>query len=136
ERLLRVEPASDTNQRLSELRVDAPIAPFVGIGQGRPAHIAAQSQVIKLRWLGAKTCFDIPQTLPVRQLRKGHAQKLIETREGPDVEIPAVLADEATKRVPWGELHDLREHELASVHWCLPGLPGQAEGLSAHISNR
>ena len=73
------------NQTLSEARVDAPVARRVGVGQRVAGDGAANPQVIELGGLRSQARLDIAQALPVGQLRKGHAQILIETREALDL---------------------------------------------------
>ena len=67
------------NQPLSELRVDAPVARLVGIGQRRPPHRLAKTHVVKLRSLSRQTDFDIAQALSVSQLRERHRAVLLGT---------------------------------------------------------
>ena len=132
----RIQPAGDANQGLRELRVDAPIAGFVGVGQCTATHVAAQAQVIQLGRLRAQAGFDVAQTFSVGQLRKGHAQELIQTAERANVEVAVILGDQMAKRVPGHELHEVCEDELASVHRSLPGKSRQAAELHASDSNR
>ena len=97
ERLVRIKLAGNTDQTLCEVGVDAPVANRIGIGQGVPCYRAAKSHVIELGDLTAQTGFDIAQTFPIGQLRKGHAQIVIETREVLDLVLPVVASYAATK---------------------------------------
>jgi hypothetical protein len=47
--------------------------------------------VIELGDLAAQAGFDIAQTFSIGQLRKGHAQIVIETREVLDLVLPVVV---------------------------------------------
>ena len=136
ERLVDVQAPGNANQRLGEFEVDAPVASLVGVGKGTATDIATDAQVIKLRRLCAQAGFDVAQALPVGKLGEGHAQELIETIEAADVEIAAILRDQSAKGVPRCVLHDLREHELASVHRHLPGESGKTAQNSAPSSSR
>ena len=136
ERLLGVQAPGSANQRLGELEVDTPVASFVGVGKGTATDIATNAQVIELGRLCAQAGFDVAQTLPVGKLSEGHAQELIETAEAANVEIAVILRDQPAKGVPRCGLHDLREHELASVHRHLPGESGKTAQNRAPNSSR
>ena len=53
EAVLGIERAGDDDQRLGEIGIDAPIAPFVGIGQGGARDMPADAHVVELGLLGA-----------------------------------------------------------------------------------
>jgi len=82
EGFLGIQAARDTDQALGEARVDTPIAGRIGVGERVARDIAANPQVIELRRLRSKARLDISQALSVGQLREGHAQVLVQTREG------------------------------------------------------
>src|SRR5579864_1256579 len=83
-------------------------------------HGAAKSQVIELGTLHTQTRFDVAQALAIGQLREGHREVLVETREPLDLVLAGIAHDAAMKRVQRQMLHHLREHELAQVHRYLP----------------
>jgi hypothetical protein len=87
---LGIQAARDADQAFGEARVDARVARGVGIGQGVAGDVPPNPQVVKLRGLGSKARLDIPQTLPIRELREGHAQVLIEAREAFDLVLSGV----------------------------------------------
>lgn len=120
ERLVGVKSSGCADQALCEVAVDAPIPRRVGIGQRVACHRAAKSQVIELGALHTQTRFDVAQALAIGQLREGHAEVLVETRESLDLVLAGIAHDAAVKRVQWQMLHHLREHELAQVHRYLP----------------
>ena len=101
---------------MGEFVVDAPVARLVGIGQRAAADVAAYAQMVEFAGLCTQTSFDIARALAIGRLRKGHAQKLVQTAEAADVEVAAVLLDQSTEGMPRRELHYLGEDELASVH--------------------
>ncbi len=108
------------DERLSELGVDAPIARFVGIGEGRATDAGPQAHVIELGRLGGQTRLDIPQALAERELRKGHAAELLGTGEALDPMIAPVSTHKAMKRLPGRMIHDLGKEQFAAVHEHLP----------------
>ena len=116
EGLVDIQSARNTNQALGELGVDAPVPNFVGIGQGAARDPSANAHVIELRDLGAQTGFDVAQALAKRELREGHAQILIETREALDLVLAVVLGDATAKRGQRQMLRELREDKSALVH--------------------
>lgn len=54
-----IKPASDANERLGQIGVDAPVAHRVGIGQGVASNAAVDAHVIELALLRSKTRFDV-----------------------------------------------------------------------------
>ena len=81
ERLVHIAPARDANQVLCKLRVDAPIARFVRIGQRAARDRTTNAEVIELGRLRSQAGLDIAQTLAVAQLREGHVAELIGAAE-------------------------------------------------------
>src|SRR5665213_2104913 len=79
--LVDIQLASDTNQALREVGVDAPVAGGVRIGQRIARHLTADAHVVELLGLGTQTRLDVPQALPKRQLRESHAQVLVHAGE-------------------------------------------------------
>lgn len=73
-----VEVAGDSNQRVSEIGKDAPVAVLVRVSQDGPKNGTSQAHVVELRLLGTEARFDIAQILAVGKLSKGQAEKLIE----------------------------------------------------------
>ena len=59
-----------------------PVAGFVGIGQRALGDVATDAQVVELGLVRAQAGFDVAQALAVSELREGHAEKLVEMREG------------------------------------------------------
>jgi hypothetical protein len=89
--------------------------------QMRPwANISANPQMIELRRLGSKTRLDIPQTLSIGQLREGHAQVLIQTREALDLVLPGITRHAPAERRQRKMAHQLRKNELALMHRSTP----------------
>ncbi len=67
ERLAGIQAPGNTDQGLGEVGVNAPVAPFVGIGQGGARDISADAHVVKLARLGAPADFDVAQALAIGQ---------------------------------------------------------------------
>lgn len=104
------------NQHLSEVGVDAPVAGFVGVSQSVSGDLAPNSHVIKLGFRHAQTRFDIPQTFPVGQLRKGHTEKLIPTRKTFHLVIAVVPFHTLAKLVRWYKVHQLSKNDSPDIH--------------------
>jgi hypothetical protein len=81
---------------------------------------------VLLRGLRSQARLDVAQTLPVCQLCKGHAQKLIEAGEGLHLLIVGVLRHTATEGAERKMAHQLREDELALMHRATPRREPQA----------
>jgi hypothetical protein len=73
---------------------------------------------------GSQTGLDVPQTLPARQLREGHAQKLIEAGERAKWPAFWISFHASAKGRHWQKVHDLREHQTPDMH----ANPGQGAG--------
>src|SRR3974377_1099621 len=120
--LISVKLAGRCNQRICKIMIDAPIALFVGIRQRAARHIAADAKVIELAGMSAKTDFDIAQAVAKGQLRKGHAQELIEMGECLGGIVRWISLDTPPKRVQRKKVHHLGECQLAGEHGANPGL--------------
>jgi hypothetical protein len=133
--LVDIKSARDSNQVLSELGIDAPVACFVGVGKRAPGNRSANTQVVKLRMLGPKARFDVAQALAVAELGKRHAAKLIRATEIAHPMIAVVARDNAPESLPRQMIHQLREHQLADVH-APRSLPRSREDCAVRRSNR
>ena len=118
EGLLRIQRPGDADQALGKIGIDAPVAHRVGIGQRITSHRRTDPEMIELGTLRAQAYFNVPKTLPKGQLSEGHAQELIQTREGLHFERAPIAGDAMAKGGQRKMLHQLRKHQLASVHRC------------------
>src|SRR5450756_1089139 len=78
EGMLRIEPPCFNDQGVREIAINAPVALLVGIGQIAACDVPANTEMIEFGLLRAQTDFDVAQALTKRQLRKRHAQVLIQ----------------------------------------------------------
>jgi hypothetical protein len=109
---------------LGKLRVDAPVARFVRVGQRAARHGSADSQVVELGGLRTQAGRDVAQALAISQLRERHAAKLIRATEIADTMIAVVTLDDTTEGLPRKMIHQLGEHQFAGMHaphLCLKG---------------
>src|ERR1035437_1959511 len=91
----------------------------------------------KLGGLRRQADFDIAHTFSVGQLRKGQNAKLIGAGHGLYVAISIVVIDDAMKRLPWQEIHELLEQRLAEVHeWLRVGCSRNSFGYPDRKSTR
>ena len=63
-----------------------------------------------------KAGFDIPQSLPVSDLGKGHAVILVETDELFDFVVAVVTIHALMKNVERKKFHQLRENDLSGIY--------------------
>jgi hypothetical protein len=56
------------DQDLGKVRVDPPVAVFVGIGKSAPGDDAAKARVVKFLLKGVEADFDVSQALAIGQL--------------------------------------------------------------------
>src|SRR6202158_3117399 len=135
QRIARIQRARRGDQHASEIGEDAPGARFVGVGQRAARNVAANSQVIQLPTESPQARFDFAPTLAISELREGHREKLVPTGKPPDSILASVTRHTAPKFVSGDEIHQLREHCLARVHFA--SLPVQKDGERARPnSNR
>jgi hypothetical protein len=72
--------------------------------------------MIELGTLRAQAYFDVSKALPKGQLSERHAQELIQAREGLHFERAPIAGDATAEGGQRKMLHQLRKHQLASVH--------------------
>src|SRR5262245_13515014 len=134
--ILSIQTTCRADKTLSELRIDSPVPPLVGVCQHTSTHRAPKAHVIELAGLCTETRLDVAQALAVGQLREGHSQKLVQAAEGAHVEIAAILCHQTTKGMPRRELHELGENQIATVHQHLPGKSRKSAENTLANSNR
>ncbi|MNC85163.1 hypothetical protein D3C83_07480 [compost metagenome] len=138
EGLLCVKAPRHADQTLGEVCVDAPVARLVGIGQRAARHaLAANAHVIELHRMRSKASFDLAQALAKRELRKRHAQELIEATERPDPHLAAISSNATPERAQRQMLGHLRKNQLAFVHLRSPQrADAQGRKADGRSSNR
>ena len=99
ERLLPVETSRHLDQHMSEVGVDSPVADLIGMGQGVARNVASNAHVIELGWGCPQTRFDVSEALPVGQLGKRHAEKLIPAGKALDLVVALIALHAAAEFV-------------------------------------
>lgn len=120
ETLVAVQFARTTNEQCSQVGLDVPVAPFVGIGQRRTPDRRAKAHAVQLRLIRQQTGFDVAQTLAVSQLGERHGAELLGAGQAAHSEIATITRHGSCKTGPRNELHDLCKQRLARVHSLLP----------------
>jgi len=131
EGLLGIQLASNTDQTLSEVGVDAPIARGVRIGEGVARDPSPDTHVVEPLGLRAQACLDVAQTLAKIQLRERHAQVLIHAREALDLVIATVPRHTALEHHRRQVIHQLRKNQLPRMHRHDPRRP--VRGSQCHL---
>lgn len=116
-RLVHVKRASNPDQALREVGIDAPVSNRIRVGQRVARHRTAKAHVVKLGGLAAQAGFDVAQALSISQLGERHTQKLVETREVFDLVLSVVASDTTTESGQRQVRHHLRKYKFARVHW-------------------
>src|ERR1035438_2170185 len=80
-RLPGIKTTGDSNERLGQVGIDAPVAHRIRIGQGIAGYAAADAHVIELARLCSQASFDVAQAFAVGKLRERHAEILIKARK-------------------------------------------------------
>jgi hypothetical protein len=129
--LVDVQSPRLADQSLGQLRVNAPVARLVGIGQRRAPHRIAEAHGIEFRGLHRQAGFDVAQALPVGQLCERHGPIMLAAGQRPHPLIAAVPRDNPGECAPRQKIHQLGKKRLATVHWRLLGnLPKSARSGS------
>src|SRR5664279_5375613 len=114
--IVGIQRSRSADQHLGKVRIDSPVARFVGIGQGRARHLAAKSHVVELALHRTQAGFDIAQTVAVSQLRERHGQILIPARESLLLIVAAITSHTFLKLIGGQVIKELSENGSANVH--------------------
>src|SRR5882672_10023222 len=132
-----IQTPGDRDQALGEIGVDTPVAHGVGMGQRVASHRRTNSEVIELGTLCAQAYRDVPKALPVRQLREGHAQELVQAGKRLHFKLTVIACDATAKSGQRKMLYELCEPQLALVHRStLRHAPSQGRKTKIRNSNR
>ena len=74
------------------------------------------THMVELAMLGAQADLNVAQALAIAQLRKGHAQVLIETGIALHLVMAAIAMDTAPEGMNGKQLDHLCENDFARVH--------------------
>ena len=107
------------DEDLGEIRVDAPIASFVGMGQVVPGDVSPDPHVIEPALHRSQAGLDVAETLSIRELSKGQAEKLIQTEKTFEFIISAITANASAELMKRQEIHDLRKDGRRRIHRAL-----------------
>jgi len=132
-RFVAVKFASRIDQRISQIGVDLPVPLLVGIGNRWSWHLAANAHMIKFLFLGTQADFDISQTFAIGDLRKGHAEVLIEAGELLYFVIALIPGNAAAECMQRHKVQNLWENEFASVHVSHPPVGSQENAQTDNI---
>lgn len=126
ELVVGIQAAGFGNEHLGEIAKDAPIAMFVGVGQGAAADRAAKAGMVQFGPQGPQTGFDIAQAVAARELGEGQAQELIEAGELPNPTVALITANALIELVPRKVIEQLSENRSSLMHGP-PLVPGNRE---------
>jgi len=115
-----VEPSGLSDQPLSEVGMDAPVACLVGVRQRRAPHGLAKAHVVELGGLRREAGLDVAQALAIGELGERHRPVLLGAGQRADPAVTVVAHDQPRERAPRQKVHELREQRLAGVHGRLP----------------
>ena len=114
--IILIEIAGAADEHLSQVKVDAPVAFPVGIGQGAVGNVPADAEVIELILARAQAGFNVPEAFPKGELAKSHAEKLIPAGEAFDFIIALITADAAAELLGVNEVGDLGKNHFSGMH--------------------
>src|ERR1039457_3417886 len=116
ERFLGVERGGLPDQPLGEVGVDAPVALFVGVGQGAAGGGLTDAGVIEFRAEGRQTGFDVAQTFAPGQLGERQHEELFVSGQLADAEVTVVTGDTLVELVFGQEVEELGEDGATFAH--------------------
>lgn len=99
ERVVGIKSSGMTDEGVSQVGIDMPIALFVGFGQRGTRDAASESDVIQFVLHGAEAGFDIAQAFSECQLSKSHTEILIHTRKRLHFVMAAIAFDASVEFV-------------------------------------
>lgn len=115
-----IQGARPRDESLGEVGVDPPIALLVGRGERGTFDTVAEAAVIEFVALRGQAHLDVAQAVAGGQLRKGHCQELLPTRQPPHAAIAIVTRHAALELLVRHKLEDLCEDGLPLVHPASP----------------
>jgi len=104
-----VKSQSLLNQHLSKVGEDAPVAFFVGVGQGAASDRMAQTAVVEFGADSMEASGDVAQTLAIGELGKSHGQKLFVSGERAHATVAAVASDTLVQLVLGQLVHEFEQ---------------------------
>lgn len=117
ELLARVERARLGDEDLGKLRVDSPVALFIGVGQCIATDArTAESHVVQPGLHGTQAGLDVAEALAVGQLGECQGEELVHAGEALDFALAGIARDTAMKRLQREQSHDLGEDSAAGIH--------------------
>ena len=114
--LSRIHLARSSNQLLRQCRVDAPIASLVRIGQSAAFDVSSKSHVIKSIRARRQAVDRISQTVPIGQLGKRHAKKLIPAGKRLNLVVASVPRHASVELLRMYRIEELNKNRPSCIH--------------------
>src|SRR5580704_9873815 len=89
---------------------------LVRIGKRGSRNVSANAEMIELTRHSPQARLNVPQTLPMSQLRKRHAEPLVPARESAQLPSGVVTGDACLESCVGEELHQLSENDATLIH--------------------
>ena len=89
---------------------------LVGVGEVGSRDFSTNPHRVEQDSLGLEAGFDVAKALPVGELGKSHAKKLVPRGKAPACPWHWVLGNAAIELLPMYHICNLRENETASIH--------------------
>ena len=116
QRFVGVQRTSDSDQRLCEVGVDAPVVRVVGVRQGRARDFAAKSGVVEFGPDRTQADFNIAQTFDDRLVARRPGRETVPTGERCANDDRREARDALAKFIGGEMIHQLCEDGAAGVH--------------------
>lgn len=102
-------------QCVAKVLIDAPVALLIGLGEGRLRH-NLQPGPVEVSGAKVKSCLDVSQSAPVRELGETHDKELIPTIELHSMPVAFIPGDAFAEFIFGEKRHKLREDCFTLVH--------------------
>jgi hypothetical protein len=94
-----IEATRLADENLGKVGIDAPIPDLIGMSQSVAGDIAAKTHMIEFSLSRTETGFDVSEALPISELSKRHAEKLVPARKVFDFVVAMVTLNAFVKFV-------------------------------------
>ena len=88
ERFAGIELAGTGDEALGKIRLDAPVATFIGSGEGGASDWRRKAGMIEFGGMGCQARFDVTQALPQRELGEGEGAEVLGAGQVADPSVP------------------------------------------------
>lgn len=137
EGIVGIQPSGFGDEHVSEIGVDSPAPPLVGMDKGVAESLPSNAQMVQLRLCRPKADLNVAEAFPAGELGEGHAEVLIPAGETDHLVVAVVAIDAFPKLVGGDKAHQLSKDGFPGIHAVPPQSLMAETGISGKLfSNR